>query len=134
MAFLISIPVPPSVNAMYANSRNGRGRGRYKTASYKQWIDEAGWEIKAQNPAPVTGKYRLRISLPPIRGDADNRVKAVADLLVSLRLTPDDRHMVGLSVEVLEEQRGHAIVSVEDVAGGAATPSHSRIEGNKPNV
>lgn len=113
MAFLISIPVPPSVNQMYGN-RQGRGRGRYKTKAYKDWIEAAGWQIKAQRVTPVDSKYRMFLSLPKIRGDADNRLKGVSDLLVALGLTPDDRHCVEFRALIVPELKDCAVVSVEE--------------------
>lgn len=95
----IIIPTPPSVNAMYCNSRNGKGRGRYKSRQYKEWLDEAGWSVKAQRPERVAGPYWLAISLPRIRGDIDNRVKAINDLLVSLNLVDDDKHCEALTIK-----------------------------------
>lgn len=111
MSFLISIPVPPSSNNLFANGR----RGRFKTAEYKSWIDEAGWTVKAQKPTPVKGPYKLFITVPKIRGDLGNREKAVSDLLVSLGLIDDDRHAVAINLLVAPELNGHAVVSVEEV-------------------
>lgn len=123
MSFLVSIPIPPSVNAMYRNNKDavpkgiytpsGNRRGRYKTKEYRAWIERAGWEIKAQNPTPVTGPYKLFLTLPRTRGDPSNRIKSCEDLLVSLGLIPDDKHAVKVSVEVVDELRDFATVSVE---------------------
>lgn len=114
--FLISIPIPPSVNAMYANRKGGAGRGRYKTEAYKAWIDEAGWVVNPQRPAPVRGKFKFFLKLPKIRGDVDNRIKACLDLLVSLKLVDDDRHCIHAQAVIDDERKGFAIVAVEGVA------------------
>ena len=113
MSFLISIPVPPSCNNLFANRRDGRGR--YKTKRYREWITEAGWMAKSQRPQRVAGKYKFFLSLPPIRGDASNRVKAAEDLIVSLGLVDDDRHCVNAQVAICDDLNGHAIVAVEAV-------------------
>jgi Holliday junction resolvase RusA-like endonuclease len=112
--FLISMPIPPSVNNLFANGK--KGRGRFKTSQYKAWITEAGLQVKSQHPLPVHGKYKLFLTLPKIRGDCSNRVKAAEDLLVSLGLIDDDRHCVLVTAAIDEELKGHATISVEGVA------------------
>jgi Holliday junction resolvase RusA-like endonuclease len=90
----LKLPVPPSVNAAYANRRGTTGRGRYKTASYHRWLIDADAYYTWQNLGrvkPITGPYRVSIVLPKAtRGDIDNRVKLTMDWLVSRNLTPDD--------------------------------------------
>jgi crossover junction endodeoxyribonuclease RusA len=95
----LSLPVPPSVNAMY---RNVAGRGRVKTAAYKRWVRDADSHYLMQKPRlrPIVGEYELSIRLPKAtRGDVDNRVKAVADYLVSREITADDRHCQKITVQ-----------------------------------
>lgn len=110
--FLISIPEPPSCNNLFANSASG---GRHKTRAYREWCNLAGWEVKAQKPQKVSGKYKLFLTLPKIRGDASNRLKAVEDLLVSLGLVDDDRHCVSVTAVIDPAIQGHAVISVEGV-------------------
>lgn len=86
---LIDLPLGPSVNNMYPTIR---GR-RMKSRGYKAWLDAAGWELKAQKPGRVEGPYRLVLRLPmELPSDISNHLKAVEDLLVTHRITPDDRH------------------------------------------
>ena len=87
--FSISIPTPPSVNNLFANSKRG---GRHKTRAYRAWTQEAGWIAKGQKPEPVLGEYTYCLTLPkiPSSSDPDNRVKAALDLLVSLKLVEGD--------------------------------------------
>lgn len=88
--FTLDLPIPPSVNNMFP----GRS-GRFKSAEYKAWIKAAGWELNAQKVRPVSGPYALTLELPEkMRGDVDNRLKGISDLLVSHRLTPDDSRAV----------------------------------------
>jgi Holliday junction resolvase RusA-like endonuclease len=110
--FLISLPTPPSTNNLYSNRKAG---GRHKTRAYRQWCNDAGWEVKSQHPAPVHGKYKFFLTVPKIRGDVSNRVKAAEDLLVSLGLIDDDRHCVLVTAAIDEELNGHAVISVEGV-------------------
>ncbi len=79
---------PPSVNGLFANTKHGR----VKTKKYRDWIEQAGWELKTQRPDPVYGDYELEIVVPRTRGDLDNYCKAVSDLLVTHKLIDDDVH------------------------------------------
>lgn len=86
--FTLDLPLPPSLNSLYP----GKERRR-KSRAYKAWLTAAGWEAKLQKVWPVSGPYTLDVRLPKaMPGDASNRIKPIEDLLVSLRLTPDDRY------------------------------------------
>jgi crossover junction endodeoxyribonuclease RusA len=84
----LTIPTPPSVNALYGRRKDG---GVYLTQKYRAWKREAGWSLLAQHPGKILGPYTLNIVVP-MTGDADNRIKAASDLLVSHGVTADDRH------------------------------------------
>ena len=93
------LPMPPSVNALYANIP---GRGRVKTAAYKGWIKEAGWQAKAGlahalvKGLPKDEWWWSDVQIPAgAKVDADNPLKAIHDLLVNLQITPDDRLLWG---------------------------------------
>lgn len=90
--------LPPSVNSMYGVVRGGGVKDRYKTPEYTAWIREATKEISPVTPLKAE-KYELHIHLPKtMRGDIDNRVKPISDLLVTTGATPDDKHMEKLVV------------------------------------
>lgn len=99
MTTMIVLPKPPSVNALF---RNVPGKGRVKTGHYNEWLTAAGWEIKRQRPSHVPGPYALDIFIPPGRGDPDNVIKPVSDLLVKMEVIEDDKHARRASVEVVE--------------------------------
>jgi crossover junction endodeoxyribonuclease RusA len=85
----ILLPWPPSTNAIY---RAFRGRA-IKAKPYRQWIEEAGWEIKRQRPMKHTGPVSIEIELVPPDGrafDLDNRLKAILDALVTSEVIPND--------------------------------------------
>lgn len=97
----VSIPFPPSTNALYCNAS---GLGRVKTERYKTWIHAAGNEILTQMWAmgpPVRGPYTLVVLLPQKKRrsnmDCSNFIKAPEDLLVRHGLIDDDRHAEGTS-------------------------------------
>ncbi len=90
---ILKLPIPPSVNAAYANNKRGRGRGRYKTAKYKAWLEAADGMLLEQKRGlvPVLAPAMVVIKLPmTMRGDISNRIKVVEDYLVSRELTADD--------------------------------------------
>ncbi|MDE2019723.1 MAG: RusA family crossover junction endodeoxyribonuclease [Patescibacteria group bacterium] len=92
----LRLPVPPSVNAAYANVP---GVGRITSRRYKKWQTQAGWEILVQRPMRVFGPYELMITLPlSTRGDVTNRIKAAEDILVKHHITPDDRFCEGVTI------------------------------------
>lgn len=107
----VAIPLPPSTNALYANYR----RGRHRTAPYNKWIRVAGWELVAQRPRPIPGRYIMTIHLPRIRGDPANRIKAIEDLFVTHGLIQDDssRYCAGLTVIPTANRSPYAHVRIE---------------------
>lgn len=85
----IRLPFPPSVNELYFNPKNWRGR--VCTPTYEDWKDQAGWELKAQRPPKIKNRCIITIELDDTRnGDAANREKAVTDLLVAHGILVDD--------------------------------------------
>lgn len=89
-----TLPVPPSTNQLYS------GR-RFKTPTYKAWINEAGWEVKLRNIQPIKGPFHLTIYLPG-KMDLDN-LKAIPDLLVSMGIIEDDRRKFMRKLIVMPE-------------------------------
>jgi Holliday junction resolvase RusA-like endonuclease len=91
------LPVPPSTNNLFVNGK----RGRFKSQRYKDWEAEAESALWERRPKGIViGAYKVAIVLPEmIRGDIDNRSKAIIDFMVKMGLTPDDKHMWKVSVE-----------------------------------
>lgn len=89
----LHLPFPPSVNSMYANG--GNKRGRHKTATYEAWIKLASIAIKDSHRQAL-GPYSLSICLEPPDDrrsrDLGNLEKAVSDLLVMHGIVKDDRY------------------------------------------
>lgn len=82
------LPVPPSVNALYANVPGGR----VLTQQYRDWLEAAGWELKLQKTKPMAGAVGLTllIAMPERKRDLGNMEKAVSDLLVKHGIMADD--------------------------------------------
>ncbi len=92
----VTMPPPPSVNNLFKNA--GR-KGRVPTPAYDDWKRHAGWQVKAQKPAPVRGPVAVTIVHGRRRADLDNLNKAPLDLLVSLGVIDDDSNVRRLVCE-----------------------------------
>lgn len=83
MTVTFSLPLPPSVNGLWANGKTRR----FRTQNYEDWINEAGWELKRQRPeklkGPVAIDYQFEEPKTKRKMDLANREKAATDLLVS---------------------------------------------------
>jgi Holliday junction resolvase RusA-like endonuclease len=110
----LTLPLSPSANNLTFNVGN---HGRAHTKTYRDWIEnaDAAYYPQKRGTKPVTGPYTVHISVPQnMKGDADNRAKAILDWLVRLELTPDDKHCQKVTVErwhMVEE--GQCIVVVK---------------------
>jgi Holliday junction resolvase RusA-like endonuclease len=96
---VLIIPIPPSVNQIYANVP---GKGRVKTKQYRQWLDLAGWQVLGQCKGKrIAGKVTIDIEVRRLsaNADADNRIKAVLDLLVKQNVIDDDKHVEKVSAQ-----------------------------------
>lgn len=86
----LTLPYPPTVNGLWVPIARGK---LVKSAAYRTWITLAGWEAKASKPDKIKGPYKISLTVVPPdrrRRDADNILKAVSDLLVSLHIIEDD--------------------------------------------
>lgn len=100
----ITLPMPPSVNAMYSSA----GKRRVKSKVYTMWTQEAGLKLNTQHPKPIKGEVSIRIGLVAQSNrhqDADNRVKAVLDLLTTHKIIEDDsnKYVRDLNVRWLDQ-------------------------------
>ncbi len=96
---LLVLPIPPSANALHTKSKR-------RSQKYKSWLAHAG--LVVQEKFSRTGGfkklrngnawYRTEIYWPADDpADADNRTKALHDLLHSMQVTPDDKWLWGSS-------------------------------------
>jgi hypothetical protein len=91
--FWARLPIPPSLNNMFVNMARKSG-GRVRSRDYKKWATDAGWLIKddQKRQAPIFGRFAVALLISEKEsGDADNRFKAIGDLLVSYGVTEDDK-------------------------------------------
>lgn len=93
-----TLPMPPSVNAMYR--RNPRGFGMYKTPEAKAWITECLSHIRRKNP--LKGKIDVSAEFYFAReSDIDNRLKPLLDLLQEANVVENDKQVYSLVVTKL---------------------------------
>lgn len=111
----LTLPMPPSVNKAYANIP---GRGRVASRHLKEWKIEAGWRLELQRPKRTKGAYRAIIRVgSTLRGDIDNRIKPLLDLLVEHMVTDDDQRADRVAIERSPElQPSECIVTIQAVA------------------
>jgi crossover junction endodeoxyribonuclease RusA len=104
MTFTLNLPMPPSVNSIWRTGRNRRtGKSvTYLDKKYTAWIVEADAMLLAQKPLPkITGHFTAILTLDQNRrrGDADNRVKGVLDLLQRVGIIENDRFADRITVQ-----------------------------------
>ncbi len=103
MTVTINLPLPPSVNGLFANvSKERREKaaakgkklpGRVRTERYRVWANAAGWELKTQKPGHVEGPYVMALEMrrsDKNKMDLGNTLKAIEDLLVDHGVIEDD--------------------------------------------
>lgn len=103
----LTVKPPPTVNNLFA----GKAK-RYRSPRYNKWAGLAEWQIKLQRPKPFTGeKYGALYLIPSrLRGDLPNYEKALTDLLVSMELVPDDKHLAPLIMDWHDEDDAKVII------------------------
>lgn len=116
-AIWLTLPFPPSTNNLFVNVGK---RGRVRSSRYDLWLNEAGWELKAQRPPKMLGRVAVTICLCPVdkrRRDADNGAKACLDLLVKHGVIEgDDSRFVRKVTMQWVDVGAHCTVFVERAA------------------
>lgn len=107
----LQFAAPPSVNA---STRNVAGIGRVKTQAYKDWLRDAGWQINAQRPGRVSGRYHLTIKVrrASLRRDLGNYEKLIGDILVTMGVIDDDVHAESINLSWTDEGEGVFVLIV----------------------
>jgi Holliday junction resolvase RusA-like endonuclease len=112
----VDLPMPTSVNAMFANA----AKGRVRTKEYNAWLNEARWHVltawrnagKPVAPDDVPMGLFIRVGLTDRKRDISNCIKAVEDVLVKELPIPDDRWNDRVIIERNAEFEGHARVTI----------------------
>lgn len=100
--FRVELPLPPSVNAAFMSGRAG-SKFLAKSAAYIFWLgqveDVYGRAKSPVLPIAAPGRLFVRVDLPEsMRGDVDNRIKLVLDVLRPTRETDQGKRYYGLGV------------------------------------
>lgn len=119
------LPMPPSVNAMFAT--DWRTKRRFTTKDYAKWQRTAGASLGAQYAAygapsvqkPVALHIRLNLNYA---SDIANREKAITDLLVATLDMPDDRYIERIVIE-RDRTVEAAVVTISADCGDQSTDS-----------
>lgn len=111
----VVLPKPISVNHMFSNKKTG---GRIRSQAYRNWLQEAGWKLKAQKPNPVRGPVLILIGVERENNaaDIDNLSKGVVDLLVKFKVIDDDRNVIGFAMAWNPPGNGQARVHIMPAA------------------
>ena len=125
---LLFLPMPPSSNNCFFNLPNMKGRA--KSGEYKTWIAEAGLRLKAQRPLKFLGDVEVHYRFGPRnrRGDVENRIKPVSDLLSAYGVIKDDRYIVKLTAEWAGDIRGVevTVVALQGELDACLRPARAR--------
>lgn len=116
----LHLPFPPSVNAIYANG--GNKRGRHKTPVYRAWEQLASIAVKDSHRRSF-GPYDLYICLqaPDKRArDLGNYEKAISDFLVLHGVVKDDSYCRRLTMTWGENLSAECVVIVQESEEGLA--------------
>jgi crossover junction endodeoxyribonuclease RusA len=88
--------LPPSVNAIWRHGKNGR---TYRTRDYMAWQNGEGWNVSQQmiGQHRFTGPVYITLAMRRRRKnmDGDNFQKGIFDLLESLEVIDNDKHIMG---------------------------------------
>lgn len=94
---MIRLPIPPSTNNLFVT----RGRKRVISPAYRAWRTEAGLRLNVQRPQSHAKSRRLAVAIhvpDTVRGDLDNRIKGLLDLIVDHGLIADDRFIDSIQI------------------------------------
>ncbi len=120
MNITLFLPLPPSANVLWrVNRRTGKP---YLNPVYTKWKKQALASLWTQKPAGgfphgFAGEFNVHITVPlAMRGDVDNRVKAVLDFLQKPAcIIANDSQAQGAAISRSEHvKRGTCRVDVYD--------------------
>jgi len=108
---ILDLPEPPSVNVAY---KNIPGKGRAKTAVYRNWETECLYAINRGKGKYVMGSYLVILFLSEkTRKDADNCIKPALDLLKKAGVTEDDVNCYAVqSTKSPDVQKGKCRIAI----------------------
>lgn len=117
----ITLPCPPSTNALWVHpgaGYGGRRKGRVRSDAYRKWLVEAGWQVRRQMVGAVmlrcTFDAEIRIPVAS-RLDRNNHDKAIFDALQTFGVVLNDSGLRDYTVR--GEDRTDCLVMLWDRGG-----------------
>jgi Holliday junction resolvase RusA-like endonuclease len=110
-----NLPEPPSVNHYKVYARAG---APVSTRKYRDWKEEAGWEIRRQSVGKqkwLEGPLQVELVFAQ-HGDIDNRIKPLLDLMQACGVFENDKQVERL-VAQFGEAPGRCRVTLLPVVG-----------------
>ena len=92
------MPIPPSVNHLFFNTKNGRT----KSTEYARYMELATQEIVYVQKVPhLSGEVAVFITMRRFSNlsDLDNRLKGALDAIVAARVIDDDKHIIEIGAK-----------------------------------
>lgn len=111
MLYSITLPFPPSVNALFGG---GSAQRRFPTKQYKEWLLRCPQVTnRPRINTPVSVYYDFYMPDNRLR-DLGNYEKAVTDWLVKSEILEDDNHNIikKVTLNFCSVQKGHARVEI----------------------
>jgi crossover junction endodeoxyribonuclease RusA len=106
---VIDLPFPPSVNRLWRSRSTDGASQVYLSPSYVKWKKAADAMALGTPFGFVPGAFEAAINVCPpkgkVRGDLDNRIKAVLDWLQRVGVVADDKHCQRLMIEWVDAVR-----------------------------
>lgn len=122
----MTLPLPPSTNRTERSAVVGGKSIRYSSREYKDWTAFAGYSAISQAHGDrIEYRYHMRVVLPEGRGDADNKVKPLQDMLQKCGVIANDKHLRRLVLEV-DPARQKDMILVELWSTDDLPPSSKR--------
>jgi Holliday junction resolvase RusA-like endonuclease len=113
---VLDLPFPPSMNRIWraGGRKSTGGRTVYRSDEYLDWMREADNLVMARRAFPkrkIHGAFSAEVTLSrKVRGDVDNRIKALLDFLQSREIIKNDSNCKRLTVERGEAECGCQVV------------------------
>lgn len=106
----VLLPLPISANRIWRRY----GKRIVKNPEYISWQNDASVLLAMSKMKYVRGKYNLFITLPEkTRGDMDNYIKPLSDILTLNGIIDDDKHCNAISVTRSNVPKGHCYLEIE---------------------
>lgn len=104
IVYVLDLPPPPSVNRIWRNNAAGSASAVSRAPAYKAWIKEAGMAVLVdgflRGRKTIHGPFTAMIEIQRdmVKGDLDNRTKALFDFAQSHLFISNDKNLEAYTV------------------------------------